>query len=159
MAASIQKLAPVVNQTPERPGAQFTNPEAERALLGALATSGRLEDLARLDREDFTVESHRVLYEAIARRLEAGAELSDVLLADDVRASGIPLSTVMQMYDEAGGSVVAYLPILRDCRLRRLCNSLGSCLVQHAADATSEPRDTVRWLRQQLARIEEVARR
>jgi replicative DNA helicase len=157
--ASIRNLAPVVKPPPETPGARFTNPEAERALLGALATSGRPEDLARLDPGDFTIPAHRVLFEAIARRLETGAELSVVLLADDVRSAGIPYSTVFQMYDEAAGSVPAYLPILRDCRLRRLLHSLGSCVIQHAADATSEPRETARWLRQQLPRIEEVATR
>jgi replicative DNA helicase len=149
-------LAPTAPVVPE---ARFTNPEAERALLGALAASGRREDLARLDRDDFTVEAHRVLFDAIARRLETGAEISDVLLADDVRASGIPLSTVMQMYDEAGGSVPAYIPLLRDCRLRRLLHSLGAGLTKHTMDASRQPRDIVWWLRQQVSIVEEVSRR
>src|SRR5262249_10228479 len=136
---SIDETPTVVNV------ARFANPEAERALLGALANSGCPDDLARLDREDFTTEASRVLFDAIARRLANGDEISLVLLADDVRGAGISSVAVYDMLEEAGASVPAYVPLLRDCRLRRLLHSLGACLTAHAMDAAREPQEIARW--------------
>jgi hypothetical protein len=131
---------------PVQPTARFANPAAERALLGALANRGRRDDLALVDRQYFTVPAHRVLFDAIARRLDAGEPIDDVLLANDVRAQGISYVDVFGLFDDPGASVPAYVPLLRDCRMRQMLHSLGICLTARAGDAAWEPRDVLRWL-------------
>jgi replicative DNA helicase len=141
------------------PTALYANLAAERALLGALATSGQREDLARLDRDDFTSEGRRLLFEAIVRRLELGKSIDFPLLADDVRGTCVSALEVFELFDEPGVSVPSYIPIVRGCRVRRMLHSLGTCLPGHASDAAREPRDLLRWLERQVSLIQVVAAR
>jgi replicative DNA helicase len=137
----------------------FADPAAERALLGALSTSGQQGDLARLDRDDFTCEEHRLLFDSIARRLESGESIDFPLLANDVRAAGVSSGGVFELFDNPGVSVPAYVPLLHVCRMRRMLHSLGACLLAHASDAAREPRDVLRWLERQVGLIQAVAER
>jgi replicative DNA helicase len=141
---------------PVQPTALYADLAAERALLGALATRGRRDDLARIDRQYFTSTEHRVLFDAIAQRLAAGEPIDYVLLANDVRAKGISSADVFELFENPGVSVPVYVPLLRDCWMRRMLQSLGSCLTAHAGDASHEPVDALDWLRSQIALIEEV---
>jgi replicative DNA helicase len=141
------------------PTALYANPAAERALLGALATSGRRDDLVRVEREDFTIESHRVLFDAIARRLDAGEPIDFPLLADDVRPAGVSSADVFELFDNPGVSVPAYVPLLHACRMRRLLHGLGACLETRAGDAACEPHSLLHWLERQVGLIETVAAR
>jgi hypothetical protein len=134
--------------------AVLSDPAAEWALLGALATSGQRGDLARIAGDDFTSEPRRVLFEAIARRLEAGEPIDFALLAADVRGAGVWAADIFELFDNPGVSVPVYLPLVRACRLRRMLHSLGACLTAHALDAAHDPRDVARWCRRQLDRIE-----
>jgi replicative DNA helicase len=115
--------------------------------------------LLRLERDDFSNEAHRVVFDAIAKRLEAGERPTCALLANDVHGSGVPASEVFRIFDEAGPSVVPYFRILRDARLRRMLHSLGACLTAHAGDAAREPCDVVRWLHRQVEHIDAVEAR
>jgi replicative DNA helicase len=135
----------------------FTDAEAEWKLLSALATSGRPEDLARVVRDDFTTEARRVIFDAIARRLTAGEPIDCILLTADVRPAGVSALDVFDLFTDPGVSVPIYIPLVRECRLRRLLHSLGVCLAAHATDPAREPRDVVRWLHRQLPRLAEVA--
>ena len=139
--------------------ALYANPAAERALLGALATRGHCDDLVRIEREDFTADAHRVLFDAIARRLAAGDPVDFVLLADDVRGTCVSTVEVYDLFDEPGVSVPVYIPIVRGCRVRRMLHSLGACLLVHASDAAREPQDVLRWLERQVGLIQAVAAR
>jgi replicative DNA helicase len=137
----------------------YANPAAERALLGALATRGLRDDLARVERDDFTIESHRILFDTIARRLDAGEPIDCVLLADAVRGAGVSAVEVFDLFEEPGVSVPVYIPIVRGCRVRRMLHSLGACLPVHASDPAREPRDVLRWLERQVGLIQAVAAR
>jgi len=139
--------------------ALYANPAAERALLGALATRGHRDDLMRVERQEFTTDAHLVLFDAIARRLDAGDPIDFVLLADDVRGTCVSAVDVFDLFDEPGVSVPVYIPIVRGCRLRRMLHSLGACLPVHASDAAREPRDVLRWLERQVGLIHAVAAR
>jgi len=154
-AAAADNAAP----QPVQPTALFANPAAERALLGALATRGRRDDLARIDRQYFTIPARRVLFDAIARRLHADEPIDDVLLANDVRAKGISYADVFELFDNPGASVPAYVPLLRDCWMRGMLHSLGACLTARAGDAACEPGDVLRWLERQVGLIQAVAAR
>jgi hypothetical protein len=144
---------------PDQSTTLYANPAAERALLGALATSGQREDLTRLDGDDFTSEGRRLLFESIARRLESGEPIDFPLLADDVRGTCISAVDVFDLFDEPGVSVPPYIPIVRGCRVRKMLHSLGACLPAHASDPTREPRDVLRWLERQVSLIQVVAAR
>jgi hypothetical protein len=97
-----------------------------------------------------------VLFDAIARRLDADEPIDPVLLAADVRGTSVSVVTISDMFENAGATVAVYIPLVRAARLRRALHALGACLTSRTLDAAYDPREVARWCRRQLERIDEL---
>ncbi|MCW5967805.1 MAG: replicative DNA helicase [Blastocatellales bacterium] len=67
-----------------------SNPEAERAILGAILLDNGMINAAaeRLRREDFFLDSHRRIYEQMLHLYETGRAIDPITLQDALRRSG-----------------------------------------------------------------------
>lgn len=105
----------------------IADPDAERAVLGAVLLRGDALDRVELEPEDFADARHRELFASMRRLRDRGTAIDPVTVADDLRANechavdGLPLCSSLVSGVVTADNVEHYVAIVSDkARLRRL---------------------------------------
>jgi replicative DNA helicase len=152
---------------PDRP--LPSNVSAERALLGATLLDNDLyAATTSLCADDFSLESHRVIYAHIAAMIDRGEAVDLVTLAEDLRSTGELESlcdTPVAYLSDLSSDTIRYKPAVKDwariIRAKSLLRQLiGAC---ESALKRAYGGDSgfliISSLREQLDEIEVAARR
>jgi replicative DNA helicase len=140
------------------------NPEAERAVLGAILTNPhnfyRVVTIVRT--EDFFKDAHRILFSAITKLAEGNVPVDTITLKDELAKRGV--------MDQAGGSayistlvdgipdlsnVERYAHIVKEKSTLRRLIVMGNSVMRAALDIPNEPGDVLTLAEKSLYDIAE----
>src|SRR5438105_1188066 len=144
----------------------LTNIDAERTVLGcALSDADAVyRVLPLLKPEDFSLDSHRRIFYAIAELGEAGKPVDDLTVCNALAANG-QLGSVggVAYLASLSGNVDAglarvtnvehYASLLLDKSRRRQARSAGQCLIARTDDASGSTDEALQQVQEALLRI------
>src|SRR5215469_11842858 len=145
----------------------LANVNAERTVLGcALSDANSLHRiLPLLSAEDFSLDSHRRIFHAIAELADAGKPVDDLTLSDALGAKkqlesvgGVGYIANLSQKIDAGlaqiTSVEYYAGFILDKSRRRKAHAAARCLLTRIEDSTVQTDDALAQIQDELLRIE-----
>lgn len=119
-----------------------SNPDAERAVIGAmLVDNRRFVDAEMLQPEDFAVPAHQAIWAAMRKVHEAGGFLDAVTVRHRIGPSNKPAIEALRVAEESALSVAglaAHVAIVRSMAARRALVRTASELLEAASDELLE---------------------
>jgi len=145
------------------------NVMAEKAILGAVMLQNELYEATKpLEPEDFSLESHQLIYTHIGAMLERGEAVDLVTLAESVRESGELNSiceTPVAYLSDLSADTIRFRPSVRDWVRIVKAKSLLRKLILSCTNAVNKAYDgesgyqIITALKDQITEIEDAARK
>jgi len=135
-----------IDVTLDRPLPQ--NPDAEKAVIGAVLTNANCRHRIGLSTEDFFKDAHRTIWSVIWHLDAEGIEIETLTVKDELQRRGALeqvgghayISALMDGVPDIA-NVERYAKIVRRCAEKRRWITFGNKLIREGLDAISEPED------------------